>query len=60
MISVKNLVDLYGKDELIYLGPDEQVIDRMSNIIAIGTVEFFIFHLTHLIHLDFLPYLPLI
>eukprot|EP00596_Hydrurales_sp_CCMP1899_P000433 CAMPEP_0119043108 /NCGR_PEP_ID=MMETSP1177-20130426/17647_1 /TAXON_ID=2985 /ORGANISM="Ochromonas sp, Strain CCMP1899" /LENGTH=989 /DNA_ID=CAMNT_0007010475 /DNA_START=132 /DNA_END=3098 /DNA_ORIENTATION=- len=24
--SVKNLVDLYGKDELIYLGPDEQVI----------------------------------
>jgi hypothetical protein len=22
---VKNLVDLYGKDELIYLGPDEQV-----------------------------------
>ena len=24
-ISVKNLVDLYGKDELIYLGPDEQV-----------------------------------
>jgi hypothetical protein len=23
--SVKNLVDLYGKDELIYLGPDEQV-----------------------------------
>ena len=26
--SVKNLVDLYGKDELIYLGPDEQVRDR--------------------------------
>jgi hypothetical protein len=25
IISVKNLVDLYGKDELIYLGPDEQV-----------------------------------
>ncbi|RYG70422.1 hypothetical protein EON64_00215 [archaeon] len=24
--SVKNLVDFYGKDELIYLGPDEQVI----------------------------------
>jgi hypothetical protein len=24
-VSVKNLVDLYGKDELIYLGPDEQV-----------------------------------
>ena len=24
--SVKNLVDLYGKDELIYLGPDEQII----------------------------------
>ena len=46
MISVKNLVDLYGKDELIYLGPDEQVIERMSNIIAIGTVEFFVFHLT--------------
>jgi hypothetical protein len=23
--SVKNLVDLYGKNELIYLGPDEQV-----------------------------------
>ena len=27
--SVKNLVDLYGKDELIYLGPDEQVSARM-------------------------------
>ena len=25
IFSVKNLVDLYGKDELIYLGPDEQV-----------------------------------
>eukprot|EP00595_Chromulina_sp_UTEXLB2642_P000372 CAMPEP_0196762282 /NCGR_PEP_ID=MMETSP1095-20130614/1684_1 /TAXON_ID=96789 ORGANISM="Chromulina nebulosa, Strain UTEXLB2642" /NCGR_SAMPLE_ID=MMETSP1095 /ASSEMBLY_ACC=CAM_ASM_000446 /LENGTH=572 /DNA_ID=CAMNT_0042112867 /DNA_START=1492 /DNA_END=3210 /DNA_ORIENTATION=+ len=24
--SVKQLVDLYGKDELIYLGPDEQII----------------------------------
>lgn len=24
--SVKGLVDLYGKDELIYLGPDEQII----------------------------------
>jgi glutamate dehydrogenase len=24
--SVKNLVDLYNKDELIYLGPDEQII----------------------------------
>ena len=60
MISVKNLVDLYGKDELIYLGPDEQVIDRMSNIIAIGTVEFFVFYLTHLIHLDILQCLPLI
>lgn len=24
--SVKNLVDFYGKDELIYLGPDEQII----------------------------------
>lgn len=24
--SVKNLVDLYRKDELIYLGPDEQII----------------------------------
>jgi len=24
--SCKNLVDLYGKEELIYLGPDEQVI----------------------------------
>lgn len=24
--SVAGLVDLYGKDELIYLGPDEQVI----------------------------------
>lgn len=24
--GVKNLVDFYGKDELIYLGPDEQVI----------------------------------
>jgi hypothetical protein len=25
---VKNLVDLYGKDELIYLGPDEQVREQ--------------------------------
>ena len=25
--SLKNVVDLYGKDELIYLGPDEQVAD---------------------------------
>lgn len=24
--SVKNLVDFYGKEELIYLGPDEQII----------------------------------
>jgi len=24
--SVQNLVDLYGKDELVYLGPDEQII----------------------------------
>ena len=24
--SVSHLVDFYGKDELVYLGPDEQVI----------------------------------
>lgn len=24
--SVKNLVDLYGKEEIVYLGPDEQII----------------------------------
>ena len=38
---MKNLVDLYGKDELIYLGPDEQVIDKMSDTIRISTIEFY-------------------
>ena len=41
LLSVKNLVDLYGKDELIYLGPDEQVIDKMSDTIRISTIEFY-------------------
>ena len=30
ILSVKNLVDLYGKDELIYLGPDEQVSETQD------------------------------
>ena len=41
LLSVKNLVDLYGKDELIYLGPDEQVIDKMCDTIRISTIEFY-------------------